>query len=101
MIREVTAPEWMVRPMRWVWRLFTGQQLDALTVPLPWPFVLWLTRKPSYALWVHEVTHVGQIRRYWVVGAPFVWLWLWMRCGFSYRDHKWEREARAEAGQDD
>jgi hypothetical protein len=109
---EWQAPRWLAWLLRAIWRPFTGQQLDALTLPLPL-VVIWLTRTPSDALRIHEVVHVLQClncrpvrgpRLYRATVGAFVaagtWLYLWAKCGFSYKNHPWEIQSRKHAGQE-
>lgn len=43
----------------------------------------------------HELVHIYQTYRYWIVGFPFVYGWEWIRRG--YVENRFEAEARAVA----
>jgi hypothetical protein len=89
----VTAPR--IRTVRWL--------------PLPWISAMTLppigilirAGKDSERLRRHELVHWDQYLRRNVVTYYLGYLAAWARCGFSYRRHPWEIEARelaAEAG---
>lgn len=106
MVYEATLPRFVARPVRWVFRKFTGRELDGFTWPMP-PMIVWLKADPSAELRAHESVHVFQILacypktgswgyRVFVGGIAAMWTWLrlWRQAGYSYFDHPWERQAR-------
>ncbi len=52
-------------------------------------------------LWKHETAHYDMARRIGNVRYFAGYLWLWVRGGFSYHNHPWERAARLSAGEEE
>ena len=109
--REIKAPRWLAWLVRAPFRLF-GHHIDAITLPLPF-VILYLKPYYSITLQVHEWTHAQQIANCWPRRGPLwyrklvggfvamaTWLWLWLKARGSYRNHRWEIEARQHAGQE-
>lgn len=73
-------------------------------LPLPWvaaitlpPFGIFIRRdRYSMKLLHHENAHWRQYLRVGSAVAYYVrYVGAWVRCGFSYKRHPWEKEARA------
>ena len=60
-----------------------------------WPWVWFRYDRPSHRLFRHELEHVYQVQKYGRLGFLLRYVWKWITCGFSYKRHPMEQEARA------